>query len=206
MKQISHRYQRGHWDAVILDYREFALDASYAPAASLNEIMDPIIRGLNVRHATHDSSIMSGDDAVTDWLPPHVIDLKAQGEIRPHVDSVRFSGDLVCGLSLLSTAIMRLRPSYDENDEKTEAGDSHSHDTTSPDLEPAAGEHPSGYIDVLLPPRSLYVLQGHGRYHMTHALRPSGSMFAPLNEVVKRERRLSIILRDAKRNTANLDK
>ena len=39
----------------------------------------------------------------------HAIDLSAKGYIRPHVDSIKFSGSIVAGLSLLSSATMVLR-------------------------------------------------------------------------------------------------
>ena len=37
----------------------------------------------------------------------HVIDLAPMGYIKPHIDSVKFSGSIVAGLSLVSEAIMR---------------------------------------------------------------------------------------------------
>ncbi|CAN0326924.1 unnamed protein product, partial [Phaeothamnion confervicola] len=43
------------------------------------------------------------------WLPCHAIDLAPEGFIKPHVDSVKFSGRVVAGLSLVSAAVMRLR-------------------------------------------------------------------------------------------------
>jgi alkylated DNA repair protein alkB homolog 7 len=43
------------------------------------------------------------------WLPVHAIDLTAAGHIKPHVDSIKFSGTVVAGISLLSTAIMKLQ-------------------------------------------------------------------------------------------------
>jgi hypothetical protein len=43
-------------------------------------------------------------------LPPHVIDLSPDGHIGPHVDSIKFSGGMISGLSLLSSRMMRLTP------------------------------------------------------------------------------------------------
>jgi hypothetical protein len=55
------------------------------------------------------------------------------------------------------------------------------------------------FVDLLLPPRSLYVLSGDSRYYYTHELLPAGSSFGA-NNIVTRGRRLSIIFRDAKEN------
>lgn len=109
------------------------------------------------------------------WLPPHAIDLHQDGDIHPHVDSVRFSGHLVCGLSLLSTAIMRLHPKQDC-------------DAPNWDALPC--------VDLLLEPGSLYVLNGPGRYEFAHSIRPSGSSFR--GRVIDRKQRFSVILRDDK--------
>ena len=39
------------------------------------------------------------------WLPLHVLDLHSKGIIYPHVDSPKFSGDIVAGLSLYSDSM-----------------------------------------------------------------------------------------------------
>lgn len=43
------------------------------------------------------------------YIHTQVIDLAQDGFIKPHVDNIKFSGGFVCGLSLLSPAIMRLK-------------------------------------------------------------------------------------------------
>lgn len=115
------------------------------------------------------------------WLPCHAIDLKRNGELKAHVDSVKFSGDLVAGISLLSSSIMRLKP--DKDDEQ--------------------GDNASGFVDLYLPPLSLYVLTSVSRYQYLHELLPSGAFFEILDKhkiPVQRDRRLSVIFRDAKRD------
>jgi len=94
------------------------------------------------------------------------------------VDSVRFSGNVVAGLSLLSPSIMRLK--RDNESEQPES---------------------SKYVDLYLPPRSLYVLQGTSRYQYTHELLESGSRFGGL--IVERGHRLSVIVRDAKQEDSS---
>lgn len=103
------------------------------------------------------------------WLPCHAIDLHPEGALNAHVDSVRFSGDIVGGLSLQSPSIMRLKPE-------------------------AQGE--PGHVDLFLPPLSLYVLSGPSRYSYTHELLPTGEAFAGV--AVERDHRLSVMFRDAK--------
>jgi alkylated DNA repair protein alkB homolog 7 len=106
------------------------------------------------------------------FLPCHAIDLKQDGQLTAHVDSIKFSGTMVAGLSLLSSSIMRLRFNDD------------------------------GFVDLLLPPRSLYVLTGTCRYEYTHELLPCGSRFTRVDDGtehrIQREQRVSIIFRDAK--------
>lgn len=85
------------------------------------------------------------------FLAPHAIDLAEDGgEIRPHVDSVKFSGGVVAGLSLLNAATLRLARA-----------------------DPATGEPlpDAPVFERRLAPGSLYVLSGEARYDFAHAIR-----------------------------------
>jgi alkylated DNA repair protein alkB family protein 7 len=121
------------------------------------------------------------------WLSCHAIDLKREGELKAHVDSIRFSGELVAGLSLLSPSIMRLVPD----------------DGTNNDIN-ANTDDMVGHVDLYLPPLSLYALTGVGRYKYSHQLLPDSSVFVNsidgTRTVVMRDQRLSVIFRDAKRH------
>ena len=86
------------------------------------------------------------------------------------MDSVKFSGGFVAGVSLLSAAIMTL--------ERADAGAARAADT----------------VRLLLPPRSLYVLSGAARFEFTHRIGGGTFRGAP----VERGRRISLIFRDAK--------
>ncbi|CAI2346909.1 unnamed protein product [Caenorhabditis sp. 36 PRJEB53466] len=98
----------------------------------------------------------------------HILDLHKEGVIKPHIDSIRYCGDVITGVSLLSDAIMRLR----HKDRKEEL-----------------------VVDLLMPRRSLYRLGGPGRYDFTHeVLGDAESVWE--GEKVPRNRRLSIICRD----------
>lgn len=136
-------------------------------------VFDPIRTLIRENHLAH-----RGPDDVK-WLPPHVIDLHRDGRISAHVDSTRFSGEVVCGLSLRSPCIMRLRPANVDG---------------TPDPRQL-----NTYVDLLLESRSLYVLQGDGRYNYTHEILPTNTVFNISGEkprLVSREPRYSVILRD----------
>ena len=154
-------------------------------------LLQPIRNLIEDRHNRTDPNAAASLHFSGTWLPCHAIDLHQDGELNAHVDSVRFSGNLVAGLSLLSDAIMRLKPStdstsIDKSDEKGEKKASHT---------PIESNE---YVDLLLPRRSLYVLSGMSRYGYSHELLPSGSLFHQNVTPIHRHRRLSVIFRDTK--------
>lgn len=167
------RYEQGHWDAVIVNYKETELlDEAALLSNESQKLLDKVRHQLKERHLNYKEFA---------WHPCHAIDLHKDGELNAHVDSVRFSGDLVAGLSLISPSIMRLIPDGGTGDSKGE------------DLH-------KGWVDLYLPTRSLYVLSGVSRYQYSHQLLTSGSVFNHDGEpiTVDRDQRLSVIFRDAK--------
>ncbi|XP_063611550.1 alpha-ketoglutarate-dependent dioxygenase alkB homolog 7, mitochondrial-like [Penaeus indicus] len=97
----------------------------------------------------------------------HILDLAKTGVIKPHVDSIRFCGNTICGLCLLSDAVMRLVNVED----KTQIA------------------------DIMLWRRSLYLMKDASRYNYTHeVLGEKESYFGSLP--VPRERRISIMCRN----------
>ena len=175
------RYEIGHWDSAIQNYRETEL---FEEDERLQGILNPI-RKLIEDH--HGSDCGPGKAFTGSWLSCHAIDLHEGGQLNAHVDSVRYSGNLVAGLSLLSSSIMRLKPSL--------ATEGHAA-KEDPASAAATKDEKSPFVDLLLPPHSLYVLSGDSRYYYTHELLPSGTQFR--DQVVTRGRRLSVIFRDAK--------
>uniref|UniRef100_A0A674GBZ4 Alpha-ketoglutarate-dependent dioxygenase AlkB-like domain-containing protein n=1 Tax=Taeniopygia guttata TaxID=59729 RepID=A0A674GBZ4_TAEGU len=144
------RYQSDHWDRAISGYRE-----------TERALGGPAGGALLLR--------------VTPEFPPrsppraraHVLDLQPGGRVGPHVDSVKFCGCTIAGLSLLSASVLRLRSLRDPRD----------------------------HLELLLPPRSLYVLQGAARYEFTHEiLGDEESFFGGLR--VPRGRRVALIFRN----------
>jgi alkylated DNA repair protein alkB family protein 7 len=98
----------------------------------------------------------------------HILDLHKNGYIKPHIDSTRYCGDTISGLSLLSDSVMRLR----KKNERMEL-----------------------IVDLLLLRRSLYRLVGIARHDFKHEiLAENESRFKEVQ--VPRERRVSVIIRE----------
>lgn len=90
------RYSTHHWDEAIVHYREMYRSRWRRPR---NVATVARLRRLAV----------AADPHVQLSPPVHVLDLAADGIIRAHTDSLRFCGDIVAGLSLLSDAVMTFR-------------------------------------------------------------------------------------------------
>jgi len=96
----------------------------------------------------------------------HVLDLSEKGHIKPHLDSIKYCGNTIAGISLLSASVMRL----------------------------VSIKQPEVFITAYLPRRSLYVMKDTARYDFNHEiLDNSVSVFR--KEKVPKTRRVSIICR-----------
>lgn len=190
------RYEKGHWDAVIIKYKETEL---YNEPEQLSETSRLVLE--RIRQYLMEQQHVAPD--IT-WLPSHAIELHPEGELRAHVDSVRFSGGLVAGLSIGSASIMRLQPPKDDymepDDESLSVKQKDSKNGDANEDKAAAAAN--GHVDLLLYPRSLYALTGRSRYEYTHELLPNeSSVFAGTGQVVQRnQNRWSIIFRDSKQD------
>ncbi|NXO01759.1 ALKB7 dioxygenase, partial [Rhinopomastus cyanomelas] len=144
-------YQFEHWDGAITGYRE-----------TERELGGEVGQALLTRIA----------GAFPTGRPPqpliHVLDLHQHGHIRPHIDSVKFCGCTIAGVSLLSPSVMRLQSCH------------------SPRL----------WLELLLPPGSLYILRGAARYDFTHEILPDEVSFFR-GQRVPRGRRVALICRNA---------
>ena len=97
----------------------------------------------------------------------HILDLHENGYIKPHIDAVRFCGNTIAGLSLLSDAVMRLTNEKDKNK----------------------------WANAFLKRRSLYIMRDKVRYNYQHEVLKTGeSIFK--QSPVKKSRRLSVICRN----------
>jgi len=150
------RYEKSHWDDAIHDYRETEKNRW----DDKNSIVVDRLR---------DVAFQEG--STTPLSHTHILDLSAQGFIRPHVDAVRFCGNTVAGISLLSDSIMR----FVKETDKSHRG------------------------DLYLPRRSLYIMRDAARYFYTHEiLRDEDSYFDGTK--VDKGRRISIICRNSPTN------
>ncbi|GLD66700.1 alpha-ketoglutarate-dependent dioxygenase alkB homolog 7, mitochondrial [Lates japonicus] len=145
------RYEFDHWDDAIHGYRE---TERLRWGAACEEVLNRV-RSV----AFPEGSPLLG--------PVHVLDLDKTGYIKPHIDSVKFCGSTIAGLSLLSDSIMRLVRENASNE----------------------------WLDLLLPRRSLYILRDQARYNFTHEiLKDEESVFN--GQRVPRQRRISVICRN----------
>ena len=97
----------------------------------------------------------------------HVLDLAEAGHIKPHVDSVKFCGSVVAGLSLLSDSVIRF---VRENDKAC-------------------------WVNAYLPRYSFYVMGGNIRFLFTHEILSNDVSF--INGVpVRKTRRISVMCRN----------
>jgi hypothetical protein len=157
------RYERAHWDAVIDNFRETQL-----PFAAL--MACPAVRATLARAAAAIAT-PAGSPAVRLLPAAHVLDLAAEGAIRHHVDSVKFSGGLVAGMCLLSDAVMSLRPDAGDGGAGAAAGGGGV--AAGRAAAASAGDAAAAAeVRVLLPRRCLYTLTGPARYGWAHAVLP----------------------------------
>ncbi|XP_005107477.1 alpha-ketoglutarate-dependent dioxygenase alkB homolog 7, mitochondrial [Aplysia californica] len=149
MKRL--RYEYDHWDNAIHGYRE-------TEKRSWNDANSQILQRVKD---------IAFDGGVSPLAYVHVLDIAKEGYIKPHVDAVRFCGDTIAGMCLLSSCVMRLALEKD----KTKFGDIH------------------------LPQRCLYIMRGKARYDFTHeVLKEEESIFK--GQTIPRDRRMSVICRN----------
>lgn len=150
------RYQHDHWDDAIHGYRETEI-IKWKDQNNSN-----VIQKLRNR--------VFADESITEQMQRvHVLDLCDSGYVKPHIDSTRFCGNIIAGLSLLSDSVMRLA------DEKC----------------------PDTYVVyALLPRRSLYIMKDAARYQYTHEILSDGAPSVFNDRLIVRERRVSIVMRN----------
>lgn len=158
--QLSRRpYEAAHWDSVIDQYREIERPFPRLPPSAL---------------AVAERMMAFFEDQERIVPAVHFLDLAADGEIRHHVDSVKFSGPHIVILSLLSPALLHLQH-----------------------------QHSDAQVLLYAPRRSVYVMRDASRYDWSHAVLKGSYTFRPfpgggLEDVrtVDRQRRISFIMRD----------
>jgi len=122
-----------HWDQVIIGYRECERSLfkfSAQNQRTIQRLNDAIGPGVNL------------------FPHVHVLDIHEDGEMKPHIDSIKFSGGLIAGLSLLSPCVFEL------------------HHQQSP-----------ARVNLLLEPGSFYIMRGDARYEWAHGISKSDVAF-----------------------------
>ncbi|XP_053692784.1 alpha-ketoglutarate-dependent dioxygenase alkB homolog 7, mitochondrial [Sabethes cyaneus] len=160
------RYELDHWDDAIHGYRETERKHWFpANRLILDRVKDVAFEGETLPYV-------------------HVLDLTKEGVIKPHVDSVRFCGSTIAGISLLTDSVMRLVRTNDE-------------EQTNEDYRQifASSREDKFWADVLLSRRSLYIMKDFTRYKFTHEILVGDeSVFK--DRKVEKDRRVSIICRN----------
>ncbi|XP_025207506.1 alpha-ketoglutarate-dependent dioxygenase alkB homolog 7, mitochondrial [Melanaphis sacchari] len=150
------RYQHDHWDDAIHGYRETEI-MSWKDQKNTN-----VIQRLR-------NKVFANESITEQMQRVHVLDLCDDGYVKPHIDSIRFCGNIIAGLSLLSDSVMRLA---DEN-------------------------YPDTYVVyALLPRRSLYIMKNSVRYQYTHEILSDGAPSVFNDKQIVRKRRVSIVMRN----------
>lgn len=88
------RWNEGHFDGKIHNYREYLASNSFL-FPKLNEIKCRV------------SHFMMGKN----MLPVHILELRHDGQILPHIDNIDYSGSIIAGLSLQRDCILTLSDS-----------------------------------------------------------------------------------------------
>lgn len=183
------KYEGNHWDSVISQYKEIEINESKLNSEAVS-ILSKCRKFIDFKI-----------EKSVKYLPVHAIDLADDGMIYPHVDSVKFSGELIAGLSLLSDRILFLQPadadSPTDNDNQVWNQD-----------ETVKSPYQYSYA-LAVPRRSIYILKGPLRYSYAHSILGKSSEFisAPDSVSIVPElpnlsisRRVSVMFRDAHPN------
>ena len=139
-------------------------------------------------------------------------------DLGPHVDSIKFSGKLICGLSLASNRILRLVKTQPDTSTSTSNKNKNNDDeiidyaTNKAAYEHALKDDTFPMVEIEVKRRSLYIIANQFRYNYTHEIigqhSPHNSMLIPVFKSESEsepknksqdqafDRRLSIMVRD----------
>lgn len=167
------RYEFDHWDDAIHGYRETERKNWYPDNKTvINRIRNIAFNGEILPHV-------------------HVLDLADNGVIKPHVDSTRYCGTTISGISLLSDSVMRLVRVDERKYQQSNQEDDYRSQPKAMDDE----KKYEFYADVFLKRRSLYIMKNTARYNFTHEILGNDKSFFR-NKKIDKARRISIICRN----------
>ncbi|XP_032164039.1 alpha-ketoglutarate-dependent dioxygenase alkB homolog 7, mitochondrial isoform X1 [Mustela erminea] len=171
------RYEYDHWDAAIHGFRE-------TEKSRWSEASRAILQRVQAAAFSPGQTLLS---------PVHVLDLEPRGYIKPHVDSIKFCGATIAGLSLLSPSVMRLVHTQEPGEWLELLLEPGSLYILSP---PSRHEHSpvAGGPPHPTQPQPVFSCRGSARYDFSHEiLRDEESFFGARR--VPRGRRISVICR-----------
>ncbi|XP_011504813.1 PREDICTED: alpha-ketoglutarate-dependent dioxygenase alkB homolog 7, mitochondrial [Ceratosolen solmsi marchali] len=145
------KYETSHWDDMIHGYRE-------TEYCKWNEDNLKIINKIKEKAFPSDMEQLK---------LVHVLDLAEDGWIKPHVDSIKFCGEIIATVSLLSDCVMRF--TY-------------------------VGHEEDYWDDFFIPRRSLYIMKGVARYKYNHEILCKKESVYNGN-IIDKTRRISVICR-----------
>ncbi|GBB86132.1 hypothetical protein RclHR1_01260003 [Rhizophagus clarus] len=153
-------YQPSHFDHIIHNYRECQI-TNWTNGD--NEIEQEINNLLDNKVYKLFSKIK--------WLPIHILELaESIGGIKPHVDNIEYSGNIVVGICLISPTVMVLRHI----------------------------NNPGCKFSVLLEPGCLYIQRDTIRYNFTHEIPIDPEQHKFKNNLIPKRHRISLMFRNAK--------
>lgn len=206
-----------HWDDVISVYKEIEMPShpllplprhgvprSPADTAAVLQTQEANQKTMKACIERVHASVRGVHGSSLEFLSPHVIDLAAGGFIGPHVDSLKFSGKLICGLSLSSTRVLRLVKT------KSQGGDAggdggYGEGSDKEAFLDAVGDPTTPVLEAVIRPRSLYIMANVLRYEFTHEVLGAHSPVPSLvlsgdadadGELAEFGRRVSFMIRD----------
>ncbi|VDN06260.1 unnamed protein product [Thelazia callipaeda] len=180
------RYEKSHWDDVMRHFH-FVTKWPFLIMLMSTHYAFPIYKDIQAIHLYREREQLNWrqeNEVILDRIRKqsfekdakhhsfvHILDLHEDGFIKPHIDSVRYCGDVITGVCLLSDAVMRLK-----------------HKNQTQEL----------ILDLFLQRRSLYRIGEISRYEFYHEILGKAESYF-MGYPVPRSRRISIICRDLPR-------
>ena len=161
-------YSDGHYDALISQYKEFyrsekELRENPLPEMTghpAKEMVEEVVRSVMAR-ARNIAQQHSPNVPLADRV--HFLQLDADGVIKAHADEERNSSSIVAGLCFSSARVMTLtKPRTEVEKERGVVLADHQSQQQK--------DEQDGFIEMLLQPRSLYILAGTARYDWFHSV------------------------------------
>ncbi|KAF9171491.1 hypothetical protein BGX20_007457 [Mortierella sp. AD010] len=166
-KQV--RYEDGHFDGVITRYRECSASDWGSGVESIPKSSTTDTKDRTTPQEVMQSIKQQFFPSHWRWVAPHILELESgKGGIKPHVDHLDASGEVVAGLCLGSTAVMELIHQDD----------------------------PKKQFRVLLPKGCFYFQRDSVRYNFKHGIPIQTEDHNFKGTVIPKEKRISIMLRN----------